>query len=74
MSKTIIAATAAVAMLSFGSLVPAQAGGSATSAASKYNAAIYAASVDRDRQQARAAGYTITEFSSSSARASGPRR
>jgi len=75
MSKTIMILGAA-AILSMGSLVSAQAGGGGTSAPSKYNAAIYAASVDREWQSQRlnATGYTITEFSSSSARASGPRR
>jgi hypothetical protein len=70
MSKTLVAIAAAGGILSLGSLLPAQAGGGATSAPSKYNNAGTTASVEqtRNRQHVRAVSYTITEFSSSSAR------
>lgn len=70
MPKTIATIAAAAAILSVGSLVPAQAGGGATSAPSKYNNAVYTTSAVQTRnwQRAQATGYTITEFSSSSAR------
>jgi hypothetical protein len=61
MYKNLIIFTAALAILSVGSLVSAQAGGS-TSAASKYRHSTQSASVDQDRGH-----YKITEFSSSSA-------
>ena len=69
MSKTLAAITAAV-ILSVASLVSAQAGGGATSAPSKYNNAGYTTSVVQTRgsRAVQAVGYTITEFSSSSAR------
>jgi hypothetical protein len=67
MRKT-IAAIAATAILSLGSLVSAQAGGS-SSAPSKYNNASYTASATPNRNsKVHAVGYEITEFSSSSAR------
>ena len=49
MSKTLVAIAAAGAILSLGSLVPAQAGGGATSAPSKYNNAGTSASVEQTR-------------------------
>ena len=70
MSKTLAIIAAAAAILSVGSLIPAQAGGGATSAPSKYNNAGYTTSVVQTRnwQRTQPVGYTITEFSSSSAR------
>jgi len=77
MCKSIATIAAALAILSLGTLVSggAQAGG-ATSAPSKYNYTAYTASVDQTRNSRRvhAVIYPITEFSSSSARASVPKR
>jgi hypothetical protein len=75
MCKSIVAIAGAAAILSLGSFVSAQAGGS-TSAPSKYNNAGYTASVEQPRNNGRAhaVGYSITEFSSSSARTSVPKR
>ena len=76
MYKSTATIAAAVAMLSLGSLASAQGGGGATSAPSKYNNATRSASVDQIRYPHRvhAAGYAITEFSSSSAKPSVPKR
>jgi hypothetical protein len=63
-----IAAIAILAVLSLGSLVVAQAGGGATSAPSKYNNA------GQNQWHSQNTSYTIAEFSSSSARASKPKR
>jgi hypothetical protein len=70
MSKTLATIVTAAAILSLGSLGSVQAGGGATSAPSKYNNAGYTTNAvqARNRQQVRAVSYTITEFSSSSAR------
>jgi hypothetical protein len=70
MFKTLATIAAAAATLSLGSLGSAQAGGGAASAPSKYNNAGYTTSAYQTRhlQRAQAAGYPITEFSSSSAR------
>jgi hypothetical protein len=66
--RTSIAATASLtAILSVVSLVPAQAGGGATSAPSKYNNA------SQNQWHAQNTKYTITEFSSSSAKST-PKR
>jgi hypothetical protein len=66
MVKSMIIVAAAVAILSLGSLLsaPAQAGGGATSAPSKYNNSAQSQAAYR----AQTTNYTITEFSSSSAR------
>jgi hypothetical protein len=76
MYKSIAMIAGAAAILSLGSLVSAQAGGGATSAPSRYNNAAHTASVDQTRnfRRVHAVSYTITEFSSSSARASVPKR
>jgi hypothetical protein len=66
MCKSIAAITSLAAILSLGSLIPAQAGGGATSAPSKYNNA--------GQNQPQAARYSITEFSSSSTRKATPKR
>jgi hypothetical protein len=66
MCKSIAAITSLAAILSLGSLIPAQAGGGATSAPSKYNNA--------GQNQSQAARYSITEFSSSSVRKATPKR
>jgi len=74
MFKNISAAAAAIALLSAGSLIPAQAGGS-TSAASKYNASY--STPQSQGPTAQTVSYRLTEFSSSSApssKTSGPRR
>jgi len=66
--RTSIAAIASLtAILSAVSLVPAQAGGGATSAPSKYNNA------GQTQWHAQNTNYTITEFSSSSAKST-PKR
>jgi hypothetical protein len=64
MCKSIAAIAIMAAILSLGSLVTAQAGGGATSAPSKYNNA------GQNQGHSQNTSYTITEFSSSSARAS----
>jgi hypothetical protein len=68
MSKSIVAFAAAVAIVSLGSLLPAQAGGGATSAPSRYG---HAAQIQN--HQTQTAQVSITEFSSSSAKTS-PKR
>jgi hypothetical protein len=73
MRKT-IATIAAAAILSATSLISAQAGGS-SSAPSKYDNANNTASVSPTRNaKIHAVSYPITEFSSSSARTSAPKR
>jgi hypothetical protein len=73
MYKSFITLAAAAAIASFGSLLPAQAGGGATSAPSKYS---HTANVDQQSRPTRvhSANVTITEFSSSSARHGGSKR
>jgi len=77
MCKSFVAIAAAVAVLLFGSLVSdrAQAGG-ATSAPSKYNNTGRAANLEQVRHHRRVqtADFGITEFSSSSAKSSVPKR
>jgi len=77
MYKGFVAIAAALAIVSVGSLVsgPAQAGG-ATSAPSKYARAVDGVKVDQVRQNApvQTADVRITEFSSSSAKSSVPKR
>jgi hypothetical protein len=75
MCKNLVTITAALAILSLGSLASAQAGG-ATSASSKYNNATHTASLDQTRhhRQVQTADFRITEFSSSSAKSSVPHR
>jgi hypothetical protein len=75
-AKALATIATAAAILSLGSLGSAQAGGGATSAPSKYNNVGYTASVEQTRHRLRvhAVSYTITEFSSSSARTSVPKR
>jgi len=77
MSKSLIAVTAAFAILSLGSLAssPVQAGNGAPGGASKYNGvrAANAEQVGRPRS-AQAAALPITEFSSSSAKTSVSKR
>lgn len=73
MYKSFVTLAAAAAIISFGSLAPAQAGGGATSAASKYS---HTANVDQPQRHERVhtANVRITEFSSSSARHAGSKR
>jgi hypothetical protein len=76
MCKSLVTIAAALAILSLGSLASdrAQAGG-ATSAPSKYNNASHTASlVVRHHQRVQTAEFGITEFSSSSAKTSVPKR
>lgn len=74
--KNLITVAAAFAVVSLGSLVSAQAGGTATSAPSKYNNQVQAAYVSQvsNHRQAQSADYGITEFSSSSAKSSVSKR
>jgi hypothetical protein len=67
MCKTIAAIASLVAILALGSLISAQAGGAA-SAPSKYNNA------SQNQWHSQNSSYTITEFSSSSTKASKPKR
>jgi hypothetical protein len=67
MCKSIAAIASLLAILASGSLIPAQAGGAA-SAPSKYNNA------SQNQWHSQNTRYTITEFSSSSAKASRPKR
>ena len=77
MSKSLMTITAALAILSFGSLAssPVQAGNGAPGGASKYNG-VRAANVEQVRraQATQAAALPITEFSSSSAKSSASKR
>jgi hypothetical protein len=76
MCKSIVTIAAALAILSLGSFASdrAQAGG-ATSAPSKYNNASHTANlVVRHHQRVQTAEFGITEFSSSSAKSSVPKR
>jgi len=68
MCKSIAAIASLAAILSLGSLVAAHAGGGATSAPSKYDNA------SQSQWHSQNTRYTITEFSSSSARATKPKR
>lgn len=74
--KSLVKIAAAIAIVSLGSLVSAQAGGGATSAPSKYSNETGSANFDQARrhQTAQTADFRITEFSSSSARSSVPKR
>jgi hypothetical protein len=68
MCKTIAAIAGLIAMASLASSVPVQAGGAATSAPSKYNNA------GQNQWHYQNTSYAITEFSSSSAKASKSKR
>jgi hypothetical protein len=68
MCKSIATIAGLAAILSLGALVAAQAGGAATSAPSKYDNASH------NQWHSQNTSYTITEFSSSSARASKSKR
>jgi hypothetical protein len=68
MSKSFAAIASLTAILSLVSFAPAQAGGGATSAPSKYNNAA------QSQGHSQNTSYTITEFSSSSARATKSKR
>jgi hypothetical protein len=69
MCKSMVAIAGLTAVLSLGSLIPAYAGGGATSAPSKYNNAAQT----QYQWRTQHTSYTITEFSSSSAK-SAPKR
>ena len=68
MCKTIAAIAGLVVTVSLASPVPVLAGGGATSAPSKYNNA------GQSQWHSQNTSYTITEFSSSSARPTRPKR
>ena len=68
MCKSIAAIVSLAAILSLGSLIAAQPGGGGTSAQSKYNNA------GQTQWHPQNTSYTITEFSSSSARSTKPKR
>jgi len=68
MCRSTAAIASMAAILCLGSMVTAQAGGGATSAPSKYNNAA------QSQWHSQNSSYTITEFSSSSARATKPKR
>jgi hypothetical protein len=73
MRKGLITISAVLTFMSLGH-VSAQAGG-ATSAPSKYNAPVQTVSLQvRNHQSVQTADYGITEFSSSSAHGSSPKR
>jgi hypothetical protein len=75
MQRSFITAAATVGIVLLGSLVSAQAGGGATSAPSKYNNASHSTSAYQTwHYRAQTAHYPITEFSSSSATSSAPKR
>ena len=76
MCKSIVTIAAAIAIVSVGSLVSAQAGGGGTSAPSKYNGTPATVKLVRvhNRLPVQTADFRITEFSSSSARTSAPKR
>jgi hypothetical protein len=76
MHRSFVTTATAITIFSLASVVSAQAGGGATSAPSKYNNASHSASVDQNRRHWRlqTVNYRITEFSSSSARSSAPKR
>ena len=73
MYKSLAAVSAALAILSLGPMVSAQAGG-ATSAPSKYNRQIASSYQARDHRLAQTVDFRITEFSSSSAKNSVAKR
>ncbi len=68
MCKAIAAIAGLIVTVSLASSVPVQAGGGATSAPSKYNNA------GQSQWHSQNTSYTITEFSSSSARPTKPKR
>lgn len=77
MCKSLVTMTTALAILSLGSLVSDRAqAGSATSAASRYNNAAQPVNLNQEQthRQVQTAGFRITEFSSSSAKSSVPKR
>ena len=76
MCKNIAVIAASIALMSLGSLVSAQAGGGGTSAPSKYNGSVQTVKYNQghNRLPVQAADYRITEFSSSSAKVSTPKR
>jgi len=77
MCKNIVMIAASIAIVSLGSLVSAQAGGGATRAPSKYNGSLQTVKFNQVHNRLpvqTAVDYRITEFSSSSAKASTPKR
>lgn len=75
MSKNIATFAAVIAIVSGASLVSAQAGGGATSAPSRYNGSqTVKLNQVHNHLPVQTANFTITEFSSSSAKASAPKR
>jgi hypothetical protein len=76
MCKNILTVAAAIVIVSTGSLVSAQAGGGATSAPSKYNGTPHTVKFNQAHNNlpVQSADYRITEFSSSSAKTTAPKR
>ncbi len=76
MCKSVVMITTLIAVVSLGSLVSAQAGGGATSAPSKFNGSQQTVKLNQahNRLPVQTVDYKITEFSSSSAKASAPKR
>ncbi len=77
MCKNLVTIAAALAILSMGSIIPDRAqAGSSTSAPSKYNNAAQSANLNqvRNHRPVQTVDYRITEFSSSSAKSSVPKR
>jgi hypothetical protein len=76
MCKNIVMIAASIATVSLGSLLSAQAGGGATSAPSRYNGAPQTVKLNRvhNHQPVQTVNFRITEFSSSSSKASAPKR
>jgi hypothetical protein len=71
MRKNTVTIATAIAILSFGAIISGSAlAGGSSSAPSKYNNAGYTASANQNRnsQAGQSVSYTITEFSSSSAK------
>ena len=76
MRKNIATIAAAIMIVSMGSFVSAQAGGGATSAPSKYSGTPQTVKYSQAHHNlpVQSADYRITEFSSSSARTTAPKR
>jgi hypothetical protein len=77
MCKSLVTITASLAIMSLGSLISDHAqAGSSVSAPSKYSQATHTADLyqTRNNRSVRTARFTITEYSSSSAKSSVPHR
>jgi hypothetical protein len=74
MTKSFLAIAGALACLALASAAPAQAGGGATSAPSRYSSTAHIARAHQSQWHAQSASVMIEEFSSSSAKASVSKR